>query len=348
MNDMERESTRPPLVSVIIPLYNGAAYIGETLRAILAQTHTALEVLVVDDGSSDDGLEVVRRMLDDRRLSLAVKKPLGIAGTRNVGLGLASRDSEFVLFVDHDDVIARDLVARLVELLARRPDASAAFAIADFIDSQGDPLHPGEFASFMRDRTAATPEGMRAVAPTADVTLPEIFLGNHVYPPSGVLMRMPAVRAIRGFDPAYRVADDWDALVRLSRIGPIVPLDLVMVGYRRHGRNASMNTGLNVRETRAVWANTYYSDENAAEDRRRLRSAWRVFQRDTSRRKLRDARSALRERRLSEFLRVGADGLAHRALIAPLRIWRLRPRGPERTLSEYAALAVREGFGAQE
>ena len=331
-----------PLVSVIIPLYNGGAYIGETLRAILAQTHTTLEVLVIDDGSSDDGPEVVRRMLDDRRLSLAVKESLGIAGTRNVGLGLASRDSEFVLFVDHDDVIAPDLVARLVQLLSERLDGSAAYAIADFIDDRGDPLHPGAFASFMRSRTAATPEGMRAVASSADVTLPEIFLGNRVYPPSGILMRMSAVRAIRGFDPAYRVADDWDALVRLSRIGPIVPLDLVMVEYRRHGRNASMDTGLNIRETRAVWANTYYSAENTAEDRRRLRSAWRVFQRETSRRKLKDARSALEERRLSDFLRVGLDGLAHRALLAPPRFWLLRPRSPQRTLSEYAALAVIE------
>lgn len=328
-----------PLVSVIIPLYNGGKYVGETIQAVLEQTYSTLEVLVIDDGSSDDGPDVVRRMFDDSRLSLVMKRPMGIAGTRNAGLGLASRHSEFVLFVDHDDVIAADLVTRLVGLLISRPDASAAYAIADFIDAAGDPLHPGDFARFMRSRTAATRTGMRPVAPTADVTLPEIFLGNRIYPPSGVLMRMSAVRALGGFDPAYRVADDWDALVRLARIGPIVPLDVVMVGYRRHGANASMNAPLNIRETRAVWANTYYSDANTPTDRRRLRATWRVFQRDTSRRKLREARSALRERHPYAFLRLAADGLAHRLLHAPLRSWRLRSRAGLRTLDEYAAMA---------
>jgi hypothetical protein len=183
---------------------------------------------------------------------------------------------------------------------------------------------------------------MRTREPTADVTLPEIFLGNHVYPPSGVLMRMSAVRAVGGFDPAYMVADDWDALVRLSRIGPIVPFDVVMVGYRRHGNNASRNTGLNIREARAVWANTYYADANTPADRRCLRAAWRTFQRDTSRRKLREARSAVRDGRLREFFRLSADGLAHRLLLAPLPSWRLQPREPRRGPAEYAALATRE------
>lgn len=336
------EVSSEPLVSVIVPLYNGGDYIGETVRAILGQTHITLEVLVIDDGSSDDGPEVVRQLLGDARLSFVTKQPIGIAGTRNVGLATASHRSEFVLFVDHDDVIAPDLVARLVALLTSRPDATAAYAIADFIDGRGDALHPGAFAEFMRSRKVATPNGMLAQEPTDDVTLPEIFLGNHVYPPSGVLMRMASVRAIGGFDPAYRVADDWDVLVKLARVGPIVPLDVVMVGYRRHGNNASMNTGLNIRETRAVWSNTYYADANTPTDRRRLRAAWRIFQLDASRRKLREARSAARRGRPLEFLRLAADGLAHRLLLAPLRSWQLQPREPRRTPAEYASLAARE------
>ncbi|MCD2441021.1 glycosyltransferase family 2 protein [Agromyces sp. SYSU K20354] len=335
-------SVAPLMVSVIVPLFNGGPYIDETLRAILAQTHSTLEVLVVDDGSSDDGPELVRQMLDDPRLSFITKQSLGIAGTRNVGLGIADPRSEFVLFVDHDDVIEPHLVARLLELLTRRTEATAAYAIADFIDGRGDPLDPGGFAAFMRSRRTATRSGMRPVAPTADMTLPEIFLGNRVYPPSGVLMRMSAVRAIGGFDPAYLVADDWDALVKLARLGPLIPVDEVMLSYRRHGNNASMNTGLNVRETRAVWANTYYADANSPADRRRLRAAWRTFQTDTSRRKLTEARSAWRQGRRFGFFRLATDGLAHRVLFAPLRSWRLRPHEPRRTLAEYAALATRE------
>lgn len=331
-----------PLVSVIVPLFNGGKYIGETVRSILDQTHPRLEVSVIDDGSSDDGPAVVRGMLEDDRLSFVTKAPSGIAGTRNVGIGIADRDSEYVLFVDHDDLIDHDLVARLIRRLEERPDATAAYAIADFIDEHGAPLHPGGFAGFMRSRRIATSKGMRDLAPTEDVTLTEIFLGNHVYPPSGVLMRMGAVRAIGGFDPAYRVADDWDALVRLTRLGPIVPVDTVMVGYRRHGGNASGNTPLNIRETRAVWANTYYDVANTSADRRRLRAAWRAFQRDTGRRKLREARSAGRDRRPYESLRRATDGLAHLLLVVPLRSWRLAASEPRLTLDQYGALATRQ------
>lgn len=330
----------PPLVSVIVPLFNGGRYIGETLHAILAQTHTALEVFVIDDGSTDDGPEVVRGMLGDPRLALVTKPSLGIAGTRNVGLGLTAPTSEFALFVDHDDLIDQRLVARLIKRLAGRPDASAAYAIADFIDGDGAPLQPGGFAGFMRSRRAATPHGMQPVAPTADMTLPELFLGNHVYPPSGVLMRMAAIRAVHGFDPAYRVADDWDALARLARLGPLVPVDEILVGYRRHGGNASGNTPLNVRETRAVWANTYHAVENTGTIRRELRTAWRAFQRDTSARKLHEACIALQRRRPLESLRRALDGLAHRLLLAPPRFWRLR--STRRTLGDDAGLATVE------
>src|SRR5206468_2130708 len=149
-----------------------------------------------------------------------------------------------------------ELYERLLRLLARRPDAVGAFAVADWIDADSAPLGEGEFARFMREREIVRGGRVVPLAPDEDATLPELFLANHLYPPSGILLRRSAIDAIGGFDPSYRVADDWDALVRLSRLGPIVPLDEILVGYRRHGGNASGDTGLNVRESRAVWART--------------------------------------------------------------------------------------------
>ncbi|VXB74330.1 Chondroitin synthase [Microbacterium sp. 8M] len=308
-------------IGVVIPLYNGARHIAETLRSVLGQTHSALQVIVLDDGSSDKGADIVRTGFPDPRLSLVQKANEGIARTRNTGLALLGTDVEFVVFMDHDDLVAPDLYERLLGLLERRADAVGAYAIADWIDVASAPIGAGEFARFMRERQAVRGGRVVPLAPDEDATLPELFLENHLYPPSGILLRREAVDAIGGFDPRYRVADDWDALVRLSRRGPLVPLDEILVGYRRHGANASGNTALNVRESRAVWSRTYFSSDNSAADRRALRAAWRGMQRHKFRAKSAAAGRELRAGRPLNACRGQLDALAHLALVRPLRRW---------------------------
>jgi len=307
-------------IGVIIPLYNGARHIAETLRSVLAQTHAALQVIVLDDGSSDGGAEIVRAV-DDPRVTLVQKRNEGIARTRNAGLALLDAGVGYVVFMDHDDVVAPDLYERLLRVLARHPAAVGAFAVADWIDADSAPLGDGEYARFMRERQTVRGGRVVPLTPDEDVTLPELFLANHLYPPSGILLRRTAIDAIGGFDPSYRVADDWDALVRLSRLGPIVPVDEILVGYRRHGANASGNTALNVRESRAVWAHTYFSADNSAADRRALQAAWRGMQRHKFRVKSAAARRALQARQVLVAGRRQLDALAHLALVRPLRRW---------------------------
>lgn len=327
-----------PRVSVVVALHNGAQFIERTVRSVLSQTFTQLELVVVDDGSTDEGPQNLRARVQDDRVRLVVKPASGIARTRNVGLNLSHPGSDFVLFVDHDDLLGADLVSLLVERLDGRPDASAAYAFADFIDPDDNALHPGAFASFMRARRVPRRGRLETCGVTEDVTLPEIFLENRIYPPSGVLIRKRVLVDIGGFDASYRVADDWDALVRLARKGPILPVDLVRVGYRRHGSNASGDRALNIRETRAVWANTYFSADNDRELRRTLRQAWRGLHRDRSRRKAVGARREWKAHRFVPALRLTVDAVAHLLLPAPLRRWRLGSRPPQvKTLPEHIA-----------
>ena len=316
-----------PTVTVVIPLFQGASYICETLRSVLDQSHHSLEVLVIDDGSTDDGVMQAATLLDDPRLTIVLKDRLGIARTRNIGLAHANSLSRFIMFVDQDDILAPDTIERLVHRLEGRPDAAGAFVIADYIDGDGRPLDPGRFSGFMRDRRTLQHHKLTAVSPEDDVVLEQLFFANHIYPPSAVLMRTRALRQINGFDAAYQVADDWDALIRLARVGPLLPVDEVKVGYRRHGHNASGNTGLNVRETRAVWANTYFSPSGVTGERAHLRAVWRAWQRERSSEKSRAARALLRESRIVPGLRSGVDALAHLLLLRPLRSWQTS-RGP--------------------
>lgn len=310
------------MVSVIIPLFNAENYIEETIRRVLDQSHASLEVIVVDDGSIDSSVAVVRGLLGDPRISLILKPHAGIAATRNVGLSWSDPASEYVMFLDQDDLIAPDLLERLVWILSRRTDAVGAHAIADFIDDVGHPLHPGEYASAMRTRRGLLGRSLVALAPDADVRWPELFLANHLYPPSAILLRRADVVESGGFNPSYEVADDWDLLIRLTRRGPLVPWDEVRVGYRRHGKNASYNTARNVRETRAVWANTYFADANAAGDRELLQRYWRAHQALTSRRKWSEGMAMFGRGQLRAAFFRAADAVAHLLLVRPFRSWR--------------------------
>ena len=100
-------------VSVIIPAYNAAEFIGRAVESVLSQTHRALEVIVVDDGSDDGTADAVSRLAaSEARLHLVRMPNSGPAVARNRGMEAISADAEYVMFVDADDYLAPDAVER--------------------------------------------------------------------------------------------------------------------------------------------------------------------------------------------------------------------------------------------
>lgn len=117
------------LVSIIIPLWNRQRLIGETLASVCGQTYLNLEVLVVDDGSSDDGPAVVAEWerLDERvKLIRRELLPKGAPACRN--LGLQSANGTFVIFLDSDDLLTEEAIERRVKMLERHPDSDLVVA----------------------------------------------------------------------------------------------------------------------------------------------------------------------------------------------------------------------------
>jgi alpha-1,3-rhamnosyltransferase len=125
------------------------------------------------------------------------------------------------------------------------------------------------------------------------------------------------------------VADDWDLVLRSLRLGPVVLLDDLRVGYRRHDSNTSSGTDRNIRETRQVWARTYFSPDNGVARRSRLRRIWRAHQRRTARTKISAGLRAVRHGDLVTGALAGLDGIAHLLLLRPLRRWAKDARPPE-------------------
>ncbi len=128
-------------VSVVVPCYNSERYVAHTLRSILSQTHEDIEVIVVDDGSTDATPAIVQE-LSDERVIYHRKENSGVSEARNLGLSRAS--GAFVSFVDSDDLLPPDFLELRIGFLDSHPDFQGCCGAIKLIDKDGGSL-PGEF-----------------------------------------------------------------------------------------------------------------------------------------------------------------------------------------------------------
>ncbi len=126
------------LVSVVMPAYNCERYIGEAINSVLAQTYSNWELLVLDDGSKDETLKIIKEFSqkDSRIKSLPNSKNLGVSATRNRGIELAS--GEWIAFLDSDDIWASEKLEKQINFVIEE-DAEFTFTGASYIDEQSNP-----------------------------------------------------------------------------------------------------------------------------------------------------------------------------------------------------------------
>ena len=193
------------LITAIIPLYNGAAFIEETLQSVLAQTMPPDEIIVVDDGSSDEGPEIVRRLAQSHPIRLLQKENGGQSAARNFGVAHAHGD--LIAFLDHDDIWYPHHLATLMEPFAgsRPTDLGWTYSNLDRVDQDGSM----QFRSFLSDLGTAHPK-----------TSLLDCLGQDMYIlPSAALIDRKAFLAVGGFDESLSGYEDDDLFLRLFRAG---------------------------------------------------------------------------------------------------------------------------------
>ena len=208
----------PPSFSVIVPAFQAAGTVAEAVRSALKQTLEAVEVIVVDDGSTDDLAGALRGLPSVRLL----RRPhRGLAAARNAGVGVACGD--FVAFLDADDVYAPDHLRALGWASAVRPDLDILTADATFIR--------GEKASGSFYRSNPFPEVDQRQA-----VLTRCFLH------ANSAVRRSSFLAVNGSDETFLHGEDWDLWVRLILSGSRAGLvDHPLVEYRLHGASMSAN-----------------------------------------------------------------------------------------------------------
>ncbi|MEM1425505.1 MAG: glycosyltransferase [Cyanobacteria bacterium P01_H01_bin.130] len=220
----------PPMVSVIIPVLNGAETIGETLRSLLDQTFQDFDVWVVDDGSTDGTGAVVEQIAATDPLgrirwrSRGKSKPSqhpGVSGARNAGATWAR--GTLLGFLDADDCWLPDKLADQVAALDQHPDAVMVYSWTELMDEQGQRLGQvidAPFQGWIRERLLVT-----------DV----ISSG------SNALIRRATFEQEGGFDETLTHSEDWDLWLRLAAIAPVALVPKVQVLYRQRPTSASID-----------------------------------------------------------------------------------------------------------
>jgi len=213
------------LVSVVIPAYNAAAFIERTLRSALRQTHSTLEVIVVDDGSTDSTVGLARAAAEgDSRVRIISVPNGGVASARNIGISESA--SEFIAFLDADDLWHPTKIEHQLAALDQVEDAAGAYALSRYIDLDD-----------------------RVISQHKPVLFSGYTFARHLYCKpvgngSSFLVRRKCAVAVGGFESSWAArglggCEDLDFELKLGAKYPITAVPLYLVGYRVSPGNMS-------------------------------------------------------------------------------------------------------------
>jgi glycosyltransferase involved in cell wall biosynthesis len=218
-------------VSVVIPCYNQAHFLAEAITSALDQAYRPREVVVVDDGATDDTAAVAARYPDVQCLR---QRNQGLAAARNAGLRACRGD--LVVFLDADDRLLPGALAVGAAAAEAHPDAVFVVGRHRRIDADGAPLPTPMRPRVMRDHYAS------------------LVRRCWIAMPATVMYRAATLRAVGGFDARQRYAEDYDLYLKLARRFPVVDHHVEVAEYRQHPGTISRDVDRMLRATLGVLA----------------------------------------------------------------------------------------------
>jgi glycosyltransferase involved in cell wall biosynthesis len=214
-----------PLVTIIIPAYNCERYIGETLESVRKQTFQNFEVLVVDDGSTDNQRAVIESFVKvDDRIKYIFQKNQGVSAARNNGFARSS--GQYIAFLDSDDIWHSDNLEHKVSAL-RESDAGLVHSDALIINENSEIID-----GFLSGISG------RVLEPLL------LWDGTQIPGPSSILVKREVVEVVGGFDENLSTSADKDFFFRVAAQYPIAKVPLTTWRYRKHVNNMHKNIKL--------------------------------------------------------------------------------------------------------
>ncbi|MBI1765615.1 MAG: glycosyltransferase [Acidobacteria bacterium] len=220
------------LVSVIIPCYNQAHFVGDAIASVLAQTWPHREIIVVDDGSRADPASVVARYPG---VKLIQQSNRGVSAARNHGM--RTSQGEFLMFLDADDRLTPNALEAHLQQLQTRP--ACVIATGHYREIAGD----GKVLGIPQQRCV-----------TSDHYATLLGGGACVWLPAAVLYRRAELEAVGGWNEARSGCADWELYLRLAQRYPICCHAEVVAEYRQHLPSMSRNSAAMLRDALAVFA----------------------------------------------------------------------------------------------
>lgn len=206
-----------PLISIVIPCYNGATTIVEAIRSALDQTYRNIEIIVVDDGSTDDSGAIVQElMISEPSVSLYIQENKGLPAARNFGLRFAR--GEYVVFLDADDRLKETYISLAFTYHHNNPDTTIVYSNMELFERE---------------------TGIQSLAPFEI----KLFLRSNCIP-AFAMVKTEKIRAIGGFDESVTLYEDWECWMHLIKVfgGEVYRIEEPQYFYRkRYSKDSIMD-----------------------------------------------------------------------------------------------------------
>ncbi|MCW3167508.1 glycosyltransferase [Chryseobacterium sp. 09-1422] len=227
------ENLKIPIISVVMPVYNGENYLTEAIDSILSQTFTNFELLIINDGSSDNSEKIIQSYSDDRIVYIKNEKNIGLIKTLNKGLDLAK--GEYIARMDQDDISHPERFLKQVALLEENPEIGVCGTWFTLLSKNG------------KDRVIKHPESHESIK-IGMIT--KSLIGHPT-----VMMRKKTMNNYR-YDINYQAAEDYELWTRLIRITKFYNIQESLLQYRFHDTNMTvLENSTQVANTKIITAN---------------------------------------------------------------------------------------------
>jgi glycosyltransferase involved in cell wall biosynthesis len=219
----ENKNTNGPLVSVIIPSYNHAAYIEESILSVINQTYKNIELIVIDDGSTDNSREVLEKLQKQYGFTLIFQENQGVSKTLNKAIRQYAH-GKYIDGCGSDDFLVLDKIEKQVTFLENHPECAMVFGKVYMVNEKSRVTKkPVIFTPF--------PESVK------DITF-EFLLDGDIIPAASVMIRRETWDKCGGYNENLSI-EDYDIWLKVAYKGKIVYLNDYFAYYRWHGENMS-------------------------------------------------------------------------------------------------------------
>ena len=220
-------SETSPLVSIIIPAFNAAGYIGDAIESALDQSYPIIEIIIVDDGSTDETRVKVGQYKD--KIKYIYQDNRGVSAARNMGIRNAK--GEYIAFLDSDDIWLPKKLEKQLQCFSDHSKVGLVFGDSELFNQSGTTVR-----SFLKERKIASllKDGEIVIHSAFERLLDENFI-----PTSTVILKRDLVEGINGFDESLKSVEDRDLWLRVAWNVPIACVPEVLSRKRSHGENIS-------------------------------------------------------------------------------------------------------------